>query len=63
MELKKGDKVRIHGGAEADKYKDCIFEVLCEPWQLGHGEWVAKIKCPITSKYFPSYATEYLQPI
>lgn len=59
--IKKGDKVIIKGSAEEEKYKDCIFEVLSEPYNLC-GTDVVKMKCPETGKYFGGgYAVEFLE--
>lgn len=49
--IHKGDKVRIAGSAEEDKYKDCVFEVLSEPYNIC-GSMVVKMKCHETGKYF-----------
>lgn len=59
--INKGDKVRIVGSAEEEKYKDCVFEVLSEPYNVC-GSTVVKMKCNETGKYFGgSYAVEYLR--
>lgn len=61
MKIKKGDKVIIKGSAEENKYKDCIFEVLSEPYKICGSEAV-KIKCHETGKYFGGgYDTEFLE--
>lgn len=60
MEIKKGDKVRIIGSAEA-KYRNCIFEVMSNPYNICGAE-VVKIKCHETGKYFAGgYATKFLE--
>lgn len=60
-QIRKGDKVKIIGSAEEDKYKDCVFEVLSEPYSIC-GAMVVKIKCHETGKYFGGgYAVEYLR--
>ena len=59
--IKTGDKVRIVGSAEEEKYKDCVFEVLSEPYCIC-GSMVVKMKCQETGKYFGGgYAVEYLR--
>ena len=59
--INKGDKVRIVGSAEEEKYKDCVFEVLSEPYNVC-GSTVVKMKCNETGKYFGGgYAVEYLR--
>jgi len=59
--INKGDQVKINGSAEEEKYKDCIFEVLSEPYNICGSE-VVKIKCHKTGKYFGGgYATEFLE--
>ena len=59
--ISKGDKVRIIGSAEEERYKDCIFEVLSEPYNIC-GSMVVKMKCHETGKYFGGgYAVEYLR--
>ena len=59
--IKKGDKVIIKGSAEESKYKDCIFEVLSESYNICGSE-VVKMKCNETGKYFGGgYATEFLE--
>ena len=61
--IKKGDKVKIVGSAEAEKYSDCVFEVLSEAYEIC-GSMVVKIKCHETGKYFGGgYAVEYLQEV
>jgi hypothetical protein len=61
--MQKGDKVIIVRSAEAGIYKDCIFEVLSEPYEICGSE-VVKIKCHETGKYFGGgYATEFLKII
>lgn len=58
--VKIGDKVRIVSSAEENKYKDCVFEVLSEPYNIC-GSTVVKMKCNETGKYFDcGYAVEYL---
>lgn len=58
--VRTGDKVRIVGSAEEEKYKDCIFEVLSEPYNIC-GSMVVKMKCHETGKYFGGgYAVEFL---
>ena len=42
--INKGDKVIIIGSAEEEKYKDCVFEVLSEPYNVC-GSTVVKMKC------------------
>ena len=49
--IKIGDKVRIVGSAEEEKYKDCVFEVLSEPYNIC-GSMVVKMKCNETGKIF-----------
>ena len=59
--INKGDKVIIVGSAEEEKYKDCVFEVLSEPYNVC-GSTVVKMKCNETGKYFGGgYALEYLR--
>ncbi len=60
--IKKGDKVKIiRGSVEADKYKDCVFEVLSEPYEVC-GIMVVKMICRETGKYFGGgYAVNYLE--
>lgn len=59
--LKKGNKVRIVGSAEEDRYRDCVFEVLSEPYCIC-GSIVVKMKCHETGKYFGGgYAVEFLE--
>ena len=59
--IKKGDKVTIFGSAEEELYKDCVFEVLSDPYNIC-GEMVAKIKCHETGKYFAGgYAIKFLR--
>lgn len=41
--IKRGDKVKIVNCAEADFYGHIIFDVISEPWALGHGAMVVKI--------------------
>lgn len=61
--IKKGDKVRIVGSAEAETYNGDIFEVVSEPYEIC-GAMVAKIKCHETGKYFGGgYAVEYLEEV
>jgi hypothetical protein len=61
LEIRKGDMVKIIGSAEEEMYKDCIFEVLSEPYQICGSE-VVKMKCHETGKYFGGgYATKYLK--
>lgn len=61
--IKKGDKVKIVGSAEAEKYKGQVFEVLSEPYIIC-GSVVVKMKCNETGKYFGGgYAVEYLQEV
>lgn len=61
--IRKGDKVKIVGSAEKDRYKDCIFEVLSDPYTVCGSE-VVKMQCPETGKYFGGgYATEYLEKV
>jgi len=43
MNIKKGDKVQIVGCAEAEKYGNIIFDVVSDPWRLGHGAEVVRI--------------------
>ncbi len=59
--IKKGDKVKIVNSAEAEKYKNCIFEVLSEPYNLC-GCWVVKMICRETGKYFGGeYCVDFLE--
>lgn len=59
--IKKGDRVIIVGSAEAEKYKNCVFEVLSEPY-IVCGIELVKIKCHQTGKYFGGgYDTTYLE--
>lgn len=61
--VNKGDKVMIVGNAEEEEYKDCIFEVLSEPYNLC-GSMVVKIKCNETGKYFGGgYDVEFLKRV
>lgn len=61
--IKFGDKVKIVGSAEEDKYKDCIFEVLSEPYTVCDST-VVKMKCNETGKYFGGgYAIEFLRKV
>lgn len=61
--IKKGDKVKIVGSAEADKYSGCVFEVLSEPYEVC-GSIVVKMKCHETGKYFGGgYAVNYLEVV
>ena len=58
--IKKGDKVKIVGSAEEERYRGCVFEVLSDPYVIC-GSTVVKMKCHETGKYFGGgYATEYL---
>lgn len=59
----KGDKVMIVGSAEEEEYKDCMFEVLSEPYNIC-GSMVVKIKCNETGKYFGGgYDVEFLKRV
>ena len=49
--INKGNKIVIVGSAEEEKYKDRIFEVLSEPYNIC-GSTVVKMKCNETGKYF-----------
>ena len=61
--IKKGDKVKIVGSAEADKYSGCVFEVLSETYEVC-GSIVVKMKCHETGKYFGGgYAVNYLEVV
>ena len=61
--INKGDKVIIVGSAEEDKYKDCIFEVLSEPYNIC-GSTVVKMKCRETGKYFGGgYSIDFLRRV
>ena len=60
IKIKKGDRVYIAGSAEEDTYKDCVFEVISDPWDVCDQE-VVKLKCHENGKYFPSYATRFLR--
>lgn len=58
--IKKGDKVKIVGSAEEERYRGCVFEVLSDPYVICGSE-VVKMKCHETGKYFGGgYATTYL---
>jgi len=41
--IKKNDRVKIVDCAEANLYGHIIFDVVSNPWQLGHGAWVTRI--------------------
>lgn len=59
--IRKGDHVIIRGSAEEEKYKDCVFEVLSDPYSIC-GTPVVKMKCHETGKYFGGgYAVHYLE--
>ena len=61
--INKGDKVKIVGSAEEEKYKDCVFEVLSEPYNIC-GSMVVKTKCHETGKYFGGgYAVDFLEKV
>lgn len=61
--IRKGDKVKIVGSAEKERYKDCTFEVLSDPYTVCGSE-VVKMKCHETGRYFGGgYATEYLEKV
>ena len=61
--LKKGYKVKIVGSAEEEKYKDCVFEVLSEPYNVC-GSTVVKMICHETGKYFGGgYSVEFLRRV
>lgn len=61
--IKIGDKVRIAGSAEEGKYKDCVFEVLSEPYNICDS-MVVKMKCNETGKYFGGgYAVKFLKKV
>lgn len=63
LQIGKSDLVKIVGSAEEETYKDCIFEVLSEPYEICGSE-VVKMKCHETGKYFGGgYATEFLKPV
>ena len=58
-----GDMVAISDGPDADTYKDSVFEVLTEPYEIG-GETVVKIKDHKSGKYFGGgYTTKYLRKV
>lgn len=58
-----GNRVKIVGSAEQEKYKGCIFEVLSEPYDLC-GSKMVKMICRETGKYFGGgYAVEYLRVV
>ena len=59
--VKKGDKVRLFDCAEVELWPDVMFDCITDPWQLGHGTWVIKIKSP--EKYYPSFECECLEKI
>jgi len=46
MKLEIGDKVKLYDCAEADTYFDIVFDVVSNPWKLGHGREVVKITSP-----------------
>ena len=59
--INKGDKVIIVGSTEEEKYKDCVFEVLSEPYNIC-GSMVVKMKCHETGKYFGGgYSVDFLR--
>ena len=59
--IKSGDSVVIFDGAEKDLYDGCVFEVLSDPYEVC-GEYVVKMKCHETGKYFGGgYAVKYLK--
>lgn len=60
IKIKNGDRVYIAGSAEEATYKDCVFEVLSDPWDVCE-EKVVKMKCHEIDKYFSSYATKFLR--
>lgn len=63
IKVQKGDKVLIKGCAEEKMYRNCVFEVLSNPYVLC-GTEVVKIKCNKTGKYFGGgFATEFLERV
>lgn len=58
-----GDTVAISDGPDVETYKDSVFEVLTEPYEVG-GETVVKIKDHKSGKYFGGgYTTKYLKKV
>lgn len=44
MAIKKGDRVYIGGSREESIYKNCVFDVLSDPWNVCDQD-VVKMKC------------------
>ena len=61
-ELKEGDTVMIVRGAEMKQHQGKRWKVLAA-WELGGGQWVAKIKCEETGDYYSSYAANFLEKV
>jgi hypothetical protein len=41
--IQNGDKVKLFNCAEAELYPNIIFDVISDPWELGHGREVIRI--------------------
>lgn len=59
-ELRPGDTVRIYGSAEAELHKGKLFTVRVV-WEIGDGNWVAKLKQIDGETYYSSYACQFLE--
>lgn len=59
--MKIGDKVNAIDCAEAGMPDVCNMEVLSEPWTLGHGEEVVRVRRP--SGKIDTRATAQLVPV
>jgi len=57
MIIEVGTKVKMVNCLEAEKYKDCIWEVASEPWKVG-GKWVV-----LLDRYSGGFAVENLEAV
>jgi hypothetical protein len=61
-EIKKGDLVRLENCGEAPLYKDQIFKVVSDIWNLGESE-VVRLESTTTDKIFEAFAVEFLKKV